>query len=450
VNWLNLLSSQKSGSTGSQQNFTLDETRNPFERDFDRIVFSSAFRRLQDKTQVVPLPESDFVHTRLTHSLETSCVGRSLGKMAGKIIIERNSDLRNDGVTSSVFGSIVAAACLAHDIGNPPFGHSGEKAISDFFIDGPGSKLRERITVDKQWHDLTAFEGNANGFRILTNSLNNPNGGLRLTFGTLAAFSKYPKESLPVGLKGASSKKFGFFQSEKALFQEVAESVGLLERSKDDLVWHRHPLAFLVEAADDICYSIIDFEDGLRLGLIPANHALELLQPVAGKFFRKESFDKINTFNEQVGYLRAIAIGALTEELVQVFAEHEQDILNGSFDVSLIKHSKSLPYIEEIKKLSLDHLYRSRTVLEIEAAGFEVLGGLLEIFLETLNRHAEGRMNFRIEKMLSLLPKQLVEVSFNAQDDYTRCMLVCEYVAGMTDTYALSLYRKLKGIELPG
>ncbi len=270
MNWEQLLS-RKLLCDEKPVKQNLNDGRSPFQRDFDRIVFSSAFRRLQDKTQVFPLPESDFVHTRLTHSFEVSCVGRSLGTLIGSKIIQRHKELKEQ-YSHFHLGEIVAAACLAHDIGNPPFGHSGEDAISEYFKNGDGKQFKEKLT-ELQWNDLTKFEGNAQGFRLLT-KLQNPKikGGLRLTCATLAAFTKYPKESFTIDNTNADGKsklykKFGFFQPEKELFSEVAGEVGLNKKLNKQkyLWWERHPLAFLVEAADDICYRIMDLEDGYHL-----------------------------------------------------------------------------------------------------------------------------------------------------------------------------------------
>ena len=272
MNWEKLLSRNRIGEPLNEDVQSLNG-RSDFQRDFDRIVFCSAFRRLQDKTQVFPLPESDFVHTRLTHSLEVSCVGRSLGNFVGEKILQRRKKLRSL-FTQFHFGEIVAAACLAHDIGNPPFGHSGEDAIAEYFKSGNGIQYKN-ILNKKQWSDISKFEGNAQGFRLVTKLQNQYNkGGLRLTYAVLGALTKYPKESFTSSAAERVSNniysKFGFFQSEKNLFKEVAQAVQLETKvsSTNNLWWNRHPLAFLVEAADDICYRIMDLEDGFRLGLL--------------------------------------------------------------------------------------------------------------------------------------------------------------------------------------
>ena len=289
MNWEQLLSLKRFGDTNKRLRKEQDETRLGFEVDYDRIIFSSEFRGLQDKTQVVPLSKTDFVHTRLTHSLEVSVVGRSLGRKVGKLLLEKHPHLENvHGYRMNDFGAIVAAASLAHDIGNPPFGHSGEKAMGAYFKHGEGAQFKKHLT-EKEYQDLCDFEGNANGFKILTESREGREGGLRLSYATLGAFMKYPKESLP---KKSTShivdKKYGFFQSEKDMFIDIASELGLTKRREDALNFQRHPLAFLVEAADDICYTIIDFEDGINLGLIQEEYALEyLINLVRGKIKTK-------------------------------------------------------------------------------------------------------------------------------------------------------------------
>ena len=281
MQWERLLSLKRQGDTNKRLRAEQDETRLGFEVDYDRIIFSSAFRSLQDKTQVIPLSKTDFVHTRLTHSLEVAVVGRSLGRQVGKQVLEKYPHLSEvHGYKMNDFGAIVAAAALAHDIGNPPFGHSGEKAIGDFFKNGFGKQFKDKLT-DKEYQDLCTFEGNANGFKILTESKPGAEGGLRLSYATLGAFMKYPKESLPYKpTSHIADKKYGFFQDDKTAFQDVAEELGLLQtRSGNDVSYGRHPLAFLVEAADDICYTIIDFEDGINLGLISEEYCLLYTSP---------------------------------------------------------------------------------------------------------------------------------------------------------------------------
>ena len=430
--------------------------RSQFQRDFDRVVFSSAFRRLQDKTQVFPLPESDFVHTRLTHSLEVSCVGRSLGTLAGSKILNRYKKLKND-FAQFHFGEIVAAACLAHDIGNPPFGHSGEDAISEYFKNGNGLRFKNNLN-GKQWNDLTRFEGNAQGFRIIS-KLQNPQipGGLRLTCATLASFTKYPKESflpdkktIPTN-KNKLYKKFGFFQAEKDLFKEIASITGLKERKNPDnyLWWSRHPLAYLVEAADDICYRIMDLEDGFRLGLITFRDTEELLMPFSEG--SKLKAYKERDENDKIGYLRAKSISAIVNELADAFADEEKNIIEGKFENDLISVIKFSGPLNIIKDLSVDKIYSYKSVVEREAAGYDVLGGLLDIFINAVNQSADGKSSAKDKTIIKLLPKQFMGNNGEPEKDlYTRLLNITDFVSGMTDSYAVSLFRKIKGISLPG
>ncbi|WP_299706631.1 dGTP triphosphohydrolase [uncultured Pontibacter sp.] len=449
TSWDRLISKKRFETADSK--YSSDESvRGEFQRDYDRIVFSSAFRRLQNKTQVMPMPESDFVHTRLTHSLEASVVGRSLGRIVGKSILERHPELTGEkNIQEADFGDIVAAACLAHDIGNPPFGHSGEDAISAYFQSDEAQPFLHNLT-DTQLADLHRFEGNAAGFRVLTYTYPahcNLPGGLSLTYTTLATFTKYPKESLPLiaGTRDTSEKKYGFFQTEKAWFNTIAQELGLLKKGTDDQVFfHRHPLAFLVEAADDICYRIIDFEDGLKLGLVPHQQGIALLRQILG-----DAPDRVSTltffdWREEIGYLRARIIGKLINEATQIFLQHEQEILAGTYDKPLVNELSCKPVLDEIKSLSIDLIYRNRPVLEIEAAGFEVLGGLLDACMKAAFRPASKHHR----KIADLIPPQYLQLPEGASD-YERIIHITDYVTSLTDQAALGLYRKIKGIELP-
>ena len=450
MEWKKLLSKRLLGFTEE----TSSDGRSQFQKDFDRIVFSSAFRRLQDKTQVFPLPESDYVHTRLTHSLEVSCVGRSLGNAVGEKILGRNKKLK-DEFTQFHFGEIVASACLAHDIGNPPFGHSGEDAIAEYFRNGAGKIYKSKVNK-KQWTDLTKFEGNAQGFRIIT-KLQNPTikGGLRLSCATLAAFTKYPKESLLESTKTKSHKeklykKYGFFQAEKDLFKEVAEETGLPKKSgyKNSLFWCRHPLAFLVEAADDICYRVMDLEDGFRLGLLSFEDTEALLMPLKGS--ASLSLYNERNENDRIGYLRAKAISQLVNTLAVAFIDEEENIMNGKMDKDLISLLPTSDALEEIKRVSVEKIYSIKSVVEREAAGFEVLGGLLDTFINVVNEYAEDKVSPKNKTIIKLLPKQFLGDDGKPDNDiYTRLLKITDFVSGMTDSYAVSLFRRIKGISLP-
>jgi len=450
LEWEKLLTDSRLGE-GRPVKQKLSDGRSEFQKDFDRIVFSPAFRRLQDKTQVFPLPESDFVHTRLTHSLEVSCVGRSLGNLVGETVIKRHPLLSNR-FTKFHFGEIVAAACLAHDIGNPPFGHSGEDAIAEYFRSGNGQKFKSKIRDEKKWTDLIKYEGNAQGFRIIT-KLQNPKvkGGLNLTYSTLAAVTKYPRESLinsqNKSLQNKAYRKYGFFQAEKEIFNEVAEATGLdCVKSEKAYWWCRHPLAFLVEAADDICYRVMDLEDGFRLGLISFKESEELLRPLVSKQSLKDYRDKDE--KDRIGYLRAIAINELVNELAKVFMDEEKNILTGKFENELISQIKRTNALKKIKDISIAKIYKSRSVVEREVAGYEVLGGLLDTFINSYNEAYEKKISSKNKSVFALLPGRIGD---DIPDDlYLRLLRIIDFVSGMTDSFAVSLFRKIKGISLPG
>src|SRR5690606_13987023 len=353
MNWEQLLSLKRFGDTHKRLRNEQDETRLGFEVDYDRIIFSSEFRSLQDKTQVIPLSKTDFVHTRLTHSLEVSVVARSLGRIVGQEILKKYPHLSSvHGYKMNDLGAIVAAAALAHDIGNPPFGHSGEKAIGDFFKTGEGAQFKSQLTA-KEYQDLCDFEGNANGFKILTQERSGLPGGLRLSYATLGAFMKYPKESLPKKpTTQIADKKYGFFQSEVSLFKDVANELGLVKRSTDSISYARHPLTYLVEAADDICYTIIDFEDGINLGLISEDYALEYLINLVRDTLITKTYNKLKTTKDRLSYLRALAINTLIQDAASIFMRYEETILKNEFPVSLLDKSKFKPQIQDIIKLS--------------------------------------------------------------------------------------------------
>ncbi len=451
MEWEKLVSPSRLGEEEAKSLQEL-KSRSIFEQDYDRIIFSYPFRCLQDKTQVFPLPKTDFVHTRLTHSLEVSSVGRSLGKKVGKIIIDQNPSLANKGINQFEMGAIVASAALAHDIGNPPFGHSGEDAISEYFLeDDFGHSLKSHMN-DKEWADLTNFEGNAQGFRLL---INNKFQGLKVTFATLAAFSKYPRESLiqTSDPERKSQKKYGFFQSEKEFFKETARQTGLQPLSEKDLVWCRHPLAFLVEAADDICYSIIDLEDGCNLNLVSVDTVTELLSPILGDKFDYKKFKRIELKREKVSLLRALAIAELIEQTAETFIEHEPGILNGKFDKALTSVIPSTHHLKDIITISIDKIYRSVPVLEKETAGFEVLSGLIDAYLRAafdFYMH-DGKAGKKNTTILNLFPDDLKTELNQDHDTFYPLILAClDHITLMTDSYALEMYRKIKGISIPG
>jgi dGTPase len=440
MTWEQLLSLKRQGDTSKRLRIEQDDTRLGFEVDYDRIIFSSAFRSLQDKTQVIPLSKTDFVHTRLTHSLEVSVVGRSIGRLVGKKIIEKYPHLKEiHGYHMNDFGAIVAAAALAHDIGNPPFGHSGEKAIGEYFSIGKGQQFKDKLTP-KQWQDLIDFEGNANGFSVLTSSRPGIEGSLRLSYATLGAFTKYPKESLPKKpTKNISDKKYGFFQQDKDFFKEVATELGMISnKSGEDIGYERHPLAFLVEAADDICYTIIDFEDGINLGLVSEDFALEYLIKLVKDTIDANKYQTLTTKEDRISYLRALAIGNLINDAVRVFIENEEAILQGKFHFALTDKSKYKAQMDDIIKLSVKNIYQSREVIEKELSGYQIINTLLDKFITAFNNNHEGKATNYDKLLLKILPEKH---HLEKENLYDRLLHICHYISMLTDGKAVELFK---------
>ena len=436
MNWEQLLSLKRQGDKGKRLRSEQDETRLGFDVDYDRIIFSAAFRSLQDKTQVIPLSKTDFVHTRLTHSLEVSVVGRSLGRLVGKQIIDKYPSLKEiHGYQPNDFGAIIAAASLAHDIGNPPFGHSGEKAIGEYFSIGKGQKFKNLVS-EKQWQDLIDFEGNANGFSVLTSSRPGNEGGLRISYATLGAFMKYPKESLPKKpTQNIADKKFGFFQTDTQFFQEVASELGLISnKTAGDIGFERHPLAYLVEAADDICYTIIDFEDGINLGLVAEDYALEYLIKLVKDTINTKTYSTLTTKEDRISYLRALAIGTLIQDAVKVFMDNEELILQGKFPFALTDKSKYKAQMDDIIKLSVKNIYQCREVIEKEITGYQIINNLLDKFITAFNNNYDGKASNFDQLVLKILPEK-----HHLQKDslYERLLLMCRFVSMLTDGNAL-------------
>ena len=423
-----------------------DDIRSIFQRDYDRIIFSSPFRRLQDKTQVFPLPGSIFVHNRLTHSLEVASVGRSLGNLVSSAV-KRTNDPHIRNMTGEI-GAIVSAACLAHDLGNPPFGHSGEYAIADFFKRGGGSKYQHEIP-EEQWTDFTCFEGNANAFRVLSHQFAGKRyGGFALTYSTLASIVKYPFESSLAGGK----PKFGFFQSEKELFHKIATQLEMVQLSDRPLHYMRHPLVYLVEAADDICYQIMDVEDAHKLKILTYSETealfLNFFDPVEDTIILQNieaNLALVSDSNERIAYFRAMVIGKLTKECAWQFISRINELPKTEKIIPLFNF---LPEplksaMDKVKEVSLEKIYNDRAVVEIEIAGYKILGTLLEAFITAV---VEPN-SFLSKKLLSLIPSQYEN---SDQTMYGKIQSVVDFVSGMTDLFALNLYRKITGMELPG
>lgn len=437
MNWDNLLKLRRFGDLKDRPRLAQNDTRLGFEVDYDRIVFSSAFRSLQDKTQIIPFSKTDFVHTRLTHSLEVSVVGRSLGRMAGKNILQKYPDLKDNlGYQINDFGAIVAAASLAHDIGNPPFGHSGEKAIGHYFSHGNGSRYKNELT-DKQYKDLCHFEGNANGFKILTESKAGTPGGLRLSFATLGAFIKYPKASLPFQpTSHVAHKKFGYFQAQETFFNELTNELNL----NDKKMVYRHPLAYLVEAADDICYTIIDFEDGIHLGWIEEEYALEYLIKLVRDGIDTLKYSKLQNKKQRLSYLRSLAINSLIKDAVSIFQENETQILEGSFTDALMERSQYKAQITDIINISIDKVYKSEEVVQKEILGYKLISSLLEAFVSAAANSFNKNTNTYDELLLELIPEDEL---IPADNLYKTLLNATCYVASLTDGKAMLLAEKI-------
>lgn len=443
MQWEQLLSLKRQGDTSKRLRKEQDDTRLGFEVDYDRIIFSAAFRSLQDKTQVIPLSKTDFVHNRLTHSLEVSVVGRSLGRLVGKQIIAKYPHLQEvHGYQANDFGAIVAAAALSHDIGNPPFGHSGEKAIGEYFKTGNGLQYKDQLT-EKQWQDLIDFEGNANGFSVLASSREGIEGGLRISYATLGAFMKYPKESLPKKpTQKICDKKYGFFQQDKEFFAEVANELGLISnKSGNDIGFERHPLAYLVEAADDICYTIIDFEDGINLGWISEEYALEYLIKLVKNGIDTKKYNELITKEDRISYLRALAIGSLINDAVAVFMENEQAILAGEFPFALMDKSQYKAQMNDIIQISIKNVYQSKEVIQKEVMGYKIINNLLDAFCMAYNKKVHGTASNYDELLLELLPERF---QFQKENLYDRLLHICHFVSLLTDGKALELYKTIQ------
>lgn len=442
MNWNQILSTKRLGQE-DRPDVNQAHKRTQFQRDYDRLIFSSPFRRMQNKTQVFPLPGSIFVHNRLTHSLEVASVGRSLGSRLAEKLFEQGV---HEPLVAEI-GSVVSAACLAHDMGNPPFGHSGEDAISEFFKSGKGLSLKGQLS-DAEWKDFTLFDGNANAFRILSHQFNGRRpGGFALTYSTLASIVKYPFESVY-----AEKPKFGFFQSDKDNYYRIAEELGISRNPADPNKFVRHPLVFLVEAADDICYQIMDLEDAHKLKILSFDETLELFfnfyDPDSDKeriAQIRETLSWVDDRNEKISYLRAGVIGLLVEKCVAIFMQQQEAIFSGQFQKSLMSRLDGAAgqAMKIIKDLSVQKIYKDPGVVAIEISGYQIIGTLLEEFIGAVLSPDGGYS----KRLLSLMPEQYRN---NDESMYAKVQSVLDFVSGMTDLYALDIFRKIKGINLPG
>lgn len=439
MNWEKLLTDCRFGLEDFEER---PHNRTDHQRDYDRLIFSSAFRRLQNKTQVFPLPDKIFVHNRLTHSLEVSCVGRSLGTSIGK-------DLQKKYPSSSAnfneIGSIVAAACLAHDMGNPPFGHSGERAISAYFQEGKGKRFEKQVREEgRRWEDFTMFEGNANAIRLLTHQfIGRRKGGYALTYSTLASIVKYPYSSKLSGSYG----KFGFFESEEESYARIANRLGIIKIKEHPSQYVRYPLVYLVEAADDICYQIMDIEDAYKMRILSFTETCDILMD----FFEEEHkghitqiMHLVNDKNEQIAYLRSSIIGLLIDECARVFIKHEDDIMEGRFQSTLIKEINltAQKAYKNCTKLAYAKIYSTHEVVDIELAGHRIFEALLD-------KHIDALLNPEHAYSKLLMKRMSKQYDTNVAGTYGKIQCVLDYISGMTDNYALDLYRKITGMSLP-
>ena len=446
MKWEQLLSNKR---LGQEKTAHREDDRSEFQRDFDRLIFSAPFRRLQNKTQVFPLPGSIFVHNRLTHSLEVSSVGRSLGNDVSRLLLERHPELERTHLTE--MGSIVSAACLAHDLGNPPFGHSGERAIGSYFSEGEGRKYETYFCDEtgdsltpEQWQDLIHFEGNANAFRLLTHHfIGRREGGFVMTYSTLASIVKYPYASSQASKKG----KFGFFQSEEPDYHKIAQELGIKKiRGAEGERYARYPLVYLVEAADDICYQIMDIEDAHKLKILTTEDTKTLLLSFFDEEKQKAAIERLATLddiNEQIVYLRSIVIGLLENECVRVFVDNEEAILQGQFEGSLIEHISTTPQeaYKQCVKTAVAKIYHAQMVVDIEIAGHKVITQLLDLMLDAVTHTDRTYSKILINRVSS-------QYDIKAATLYERILAVLDYISGMTDVFALDLYRKINGMSL--
>ena len=443
MEWKQLISNKRFGQ--EHKHAERHDDRSEFKRDYDRLIFSSAFRRLQNKTQVFPLPGSIFVHNRLTHSLEVASVGMSIGNDISRRVIRKRPELKDTLVEE--IGTIVSAACLAHDLGNPPFGHSGEKAIQTFFSEGPGQKIKSMVSSEF-WDDITHFEGNANAFRILTHRFKGRRqGGFVMTYSMLASIVKYPFASCLAGNHG----KFGFFASEAESYRKIADELGIFCKSApgEPLKYARHPLVYMVEAADDICYEIMDIEDSHKLKILSYAETEHLLlsffdEDIQQKIRQRIIDEELTDENEKVVYMRASVIGKLENECVAAFLAHEEEILAGTFEGSLIDHisERQKKAYQECEKISYSKIYQSKPVLDIELSGYQIMATLMKVFVEA----AVNPSRFYSKQLLRRVSSQYDIENENLEE---RIMAVLDYISGMTDIYALDIYQKINGISLP-
>jgi len=440
MTWQSLLADQRFGKPYTEQH---QQGRTPFHKDYDRLIFSSAFRRMGHKTQVHSLSHNDHVHNRLTHSLEVSSVGRSLGIQVGHSL--QHQPHWPEWIEPHDLGAIVQSACLAHDIGNPPFGHFGESSIRHWFESFAASGGLAQLSESEQ-ADLLNFEGNAQGLRTLTQlEYHQFKGGMRLTYATLGGFIKYPwlADSQQCKRKG----KFGALQSEKHILADIAGRVGLIQKS--DFEWCRHPLVYLMEAADDICYAIIDLEDGVELGILDEQDVLELLSPITGPLAVPPRTPMVDAYysTRRLALLRGKVIDYLVQAAAQAFMQQLPKLLEGELEGDLIAHCDPVTQqiIGDAKALAKNRIFLAPERHRTELAAYSVLEKLLDGFVPAalaVSQHETKGLSFKAQKHLALMGTHRPEEGASA---YQALCCTMDFIGGMTDNYAVDLARQLSG-----
>ena len=436
--WALLLAPNRKASAGINHD-QLVEGRNPFLADYDRIIFSSSFRRLARKTQVHPLVRNDHIHNRLTHSLEVSCVGRSLGLGVGAALRQRG-DLPPD-FTPDHLGQIIQAACLAHDIGNPPFGHAGEEAIRDWFKASGHKEQYFKNLQPSEWADFTAFDGNAQGFRVINALENNKDkGGFRLTFPIIAALVKYPRSAYEA--QGLGKSKFNFYTAERALFAEIFDALGLARGG----VCRRHPLSYLLEAADDICYRIIDMEDARELRIISYADFKEAMTPLLDAACLDDPrLECMDSDRRRTSMLRTTAMGRMIPSITQTFMDNYEAIMAGSLEGSLLNHAREdvAGFMSAAGRVFNSKIMNNPQKTALEIGTYTLYRRLLDVFIPACFNFTKGNtMSYQETRALTLMG-----ANAPGKDDslYMAYLRVLDFVSGMTDDYATFISQQFSG-----
>lgn len=486
MNWKDLLCKERIRSF--QKSTTSGDFRTEFEKDYHRIIGSSSFRRLQDKTQVFPLEKSDYVRTRLTHSLEVSSFAKSLSQIIGERILEEIKDPEFTVQNKEDISNILQCAGLLHDIGNPPFGHFGETTIRDWFKKNmdlfffKGKKISEFLD-SQMLEDFYHYEGNAQAFRLITklHFLVDEN-GMNLTKALLSTLIKYPVSSVEINKKNGDikMKKMGYFYAEREKFDEVQRSTKTFGC--------RHPLTYLLEAADDIAYKTADLEDSVEKGNISYHELLEELEKRCSDFIQKKypdlSWEEQKEKREKCEYQRLITIlkrkynkaienqyqkpdlyavqnwvisiqGSLIFSATDSFIQHYDEIMEGSYPHDLFYHTNVEEVMEDMGKIAYKYTFTSKQIFKLEIAASRILDFLLSSFVTAIIYYdTEEELTSLQKKLISLISKDYMRIYHIESKEksekeklYLRLMLVTDYISGMTDTFAKDLYQELNGIN---